>query len=169
MHCSRTHKPWSGTHTRFSGTHSYVSRSSFPQADLGNCSVDPDHQSRFPQLCWSKVAGSGHPYYFRNRNWETTSPTLSYNCSSYNDFNSGTAPVRTHRALLDIICAVPVFFVSRELQLCSFCLSLSSSLWCQTSPDRCSECFSHVLAQLGVACAAMSGMEFPAVYFCVHK
>ena len=57
-HCSRAHKPCSGTQTRFSGAHSHVSRSSFPQTDLGNCSVDPDHQSRFPQLCWSKVAGS---------------------------------------------------------------------------------------------------------------
>ena len=57
-HCSRAHKPCSGTQTRFSGAHSYVSRSSLPQADLGNCSVDPDHQSRFPQLCWPKIASS---------------------------------------------------------------------------------------------------------------
>ena len=34
-----------------------MSRSSFPQADLGNCSVDPDRQSRFPQLQLSGIKG----------------------------------------------------------------------------------------------------------------
>ena len=66
-------------------------------------------------------------------------------------------------------CAVPVFFVTRELQLCPSCLSLLSSLWCQNSPQGCSDRFSHFLAQLGIACAAMSAMEFPAVHFCVHR
>ena len=82
---------------------------------------------------------SPHRGNYRNRNWETKAPTLSYSCGSYNDFNSGTAPVRTHRPLLEIPCAVPVFFVIRELQLFPSCLSLLSSLRFQNSLQGASD------------------------------
>ena len=44
----------------------------------------------------------------------------------YKDSNLGTAPVRTHRPLLESPYAVPVFCVIRELQLPPSCLCLRS-------------------------------------------